>query len=76
MALNSGSGVDPGTFPAKFTFLDAFAGYDGGTCGIIVDNISPEAQASSIYFSTRGAYTSKCTYGWICAVKLTQAGLL
>ena len=56
--------------------LDAFAGYDGGTCGIIVDNISPEAQASSIYFSTRGAYTSKCTYGWICAVKLTQAGLL
>ena len=56
--------------------LLASAGYQGGTCGIIVDNISTEAQASSIYFSTRGVYTEKCTYGWICAVKLTQAGLL
>jgi hypothetical protein len=55
--------------------LLASAGYQGGTCGIIVDNISLAVQASSIYFSTRGAYTDKCGYGWICAVKLTQAGL-
>jgi len=57
---------------------DKDASYEAanGTCGIIVDNISAEVQASSIYFSTRGAYTDKCGYGWICAVKLTQAGLL
>jgi hypothetical protein len=58
---------------------DASYGVPNGTCGIIVDNISPEAQASSIYFSTRGAYTEKCMvsgYPRVCAVKLTQAGLL
>ena len=49
-----------------------------GTCGIIVDNISAEAQASSIYFSTRDQSSGKCMVsGWskVCAVKLTQAGL-
>ena len=54
---------------------DASYGVPNGTCGIIVDNISAAAQASSIYFSTR--YPVPCmSENKICAVKLTQAGLL
>jgi len=47
-----------------------------GTSGIVVDNISQAAQASSIYFSTIG--NALCGDGIAtggCAVKLTQAGL-
>jgi hypothetical protein len=39
----------------------------GGTSGIVVDNVSGSAQASSIYFSTLGTTKN--------AVKLTQAAL-
>ncbi len=59
-----------------------------GTSGIIIDNATTDAQASSIYFtntSTTGSYdpatnSPKCTYGATntpayCAVKLTQANL-
>jgi len=49
----------------------------GGTSGIIIDNVSGAAQASSIYFSTLGA-SSNCAVAGVnqrCAVKLTQAGL-
>jgi hypothetical protein len=52
----------------------------GGTSGIIVDNISPEPQASSIYFSPLGWTRSgannygACTYIG-CASKATQNGL-
>jgi hypothetical protein len=51
-----------------------------GTSGIVVDNVSPQPQASSIYFSTEGNAPSfeKCgdgSTGGGCAVKLTQAGL-
>jgi hypothetical protein len=45
----------------------------GGTSGIIVDNVSPIAQASSIYFTTQ-ANSANCG-GTRCAVKLTQGGL-
>jgi hypothetical protein len=38
----------------------------GGTSGIIVDNMSTQSQASSIYFTTLGGHA---------AVKLTQSGL-
>jgi len=55
--------VTAGTIPATF----AVANESGGTSGIVVDNVSPAGQASSIYFSTLG--TSKR------AVKLTQAQL-
>lgn len=55
---------------------DASYEVQNGTCGIIVDNISAEAQASSIYFSTRAPWPGKCGYNNVCAVKLTQAGLL
>jgi hypothetical protein len=47
-----------------------------GTSGIVVDNISQSAQASSIYFSSIG--TALCGDGFAtggCAVKLTQSGL-
>jgi hypothetical protein len=49
----------------------------GGTSAIIVDNVSAEAQASSIYFSTLagGPGTLPCGTGNFCAVKLTQGGL-
>jgi hypothetical protein len=52
----------------------------GGTSGIVVDNISPQPQASSIYFSplgyTKGGATNygACTYVG-CATKVTQNGL-
>jgi hypothetical protein len=42
-------------------------GETGGTSGIVVDNVSTSAQASSVYFSTLGATHS--------AIKLTQSGL-
>jgi hypothetical protein len=38
----------------------------GGTSGIVIDNYSTDAQASSMYFSAEGVNT---------AYKLTQAGL-
>ena len=49
----------------------------GGTSGIIVDNVSAEPQASSIYFSTQAPapYPIPCGTGNFCAVKLTQGGL-
>ena len=39
----------------------------GGTSGIVIDNVSTSAHASSVYFTTLGATKN--------AVKLTQAGL-
>jgi hypothetical protein len=49
----------------------------GGTSGIVIDNISSQNQASSIYFTTLapGGSTNLCGSGKYCAVKLTQAGL-
>ena len=49
---------------------------NGGTSGIVVDNISSAAQAASIYFTTLAAGTNaNCGTGNFCAVKLTQSGL-
>jgi hypothetical protein len=49
---------------------------DGGTSGIILDNVSVEPQASSIYFTPLGNESSPGTCTYIgCAVKLTQNGL-
>ncbi|MGA9542997.1 MAG: hypothetical protein WBQ85_05490 [Candidatus Sulfotelmatobacter sp.] len=48
----------------------------GGTSGIIVDDDSTDAQASSIYFGTLATSTTICgTTAAYCAVKLTQAAL-
>ena len=50
-----------------------------GASGIIIDNNSTSAQASSLYFSNQGNSTAavKCgaTTGVGCAVKVTQSGL-
>jgi hypothetical protein len=48
----------------------------GGTSGIVIDNVSSDTQASSIYFTTLATSTSLCgSSSAYCAVKLTQAGL-
>jgi len=59
-----------GAFPATASFGGAEA---GGTSGIIVDNVSIDGQASSLYYSTLSD-DAKCGTGG-CAVKRTQAGL-
>jgi hypothetical protein len=60
-------------FPAAITQSRAEA---GGTSGIVVDNVSSLAQASSIYFSTLSATTcGDGNSGGGCAVKMIQAGL-
>jgi hypothetical protein len=57
----------------------AFIAADGGTSGIIVDNVADVTtygQASSIYFTPLGDIDTpgNCTYVG-CAVKVTQNGL-
>lgn len=72
------SGVS--TVPAGNTALASEA---GGTSGIVMDNISASAGASSIYFANQSTTTTSvaavCTTGAstpaFCAVKLTQAAL-
>ena len=65
-------------FPAA---INSSLGEPGGSSGIILDNVSPAAQASSIYFSPLAFANSKkapngnCGMGVGCAVKATQAGL-
>ncbi len=51
--------------------------YPGGTSGVVWDNTSTQAQASSVYFSTLGTNvnTGGCIGNIHCAVKLTQLGL-
>jgi hypothetical protein len=54
----------------------AYPDATGGTSGIVIDNVSTEDQASSIYFTTLGQSTTVCgTTSAYCAVKLTQAAL-
>jgi hypothetical protein len=64
----------PGFFPVGFA---AHLAEDGGTSGIIVDNVSTEAQASSVYFTPLGWPDDPGnTCAWVgCAVKATQVGL-
>lgn len=59
------------TFPAVEANT---AGEPGGTSGIIVDNVSTQNQASSIYFSTQAPEVCGVGGNGRCAVKLTQAG--
>jgi hypothetical protein len=49
--------------------------YPGGTSGVIADNISTEAQASSFYFGTLGPSSQGTCATTNCAVKLTQTSL-
>jgi len=52
-----------------------FVNYPGGVSGIVVDNTSSAAQASSVYFSTQGVVTVGTCVNARCAVKLTQSRL-
>lgn len=62
-----------GGFPAAATQGRPEA---GGTSAIVVDNVSTQPQASSIYFTTLGNTTcGDGVSGGGCAVKLTQSGL-
>jgi hypothetical protein len=58
--------LDINSFPTTTENALAEGGSDGGTSGIVVDNVSASPQASSVYFSVLSAHT---------AVKLTQSGL-
>lgn len=49
--------------------------YPGGTSGMVIDNDSTAAQASSVYFSTQGRVNVGTCANQTCAVKLTQAAL-
>jgi hypothetical protein len=61
------------TFPAASTAARPEA---GGTSGIVVDDVSAAAQASSIYFTTlSNATCGDNVAGGGCVVKLTQSGL-
>ena len=57
------------------TVGEDFVNYPGGVSGIVVDNTSTAAQASSVYFSTQGVVTVGTCVNSRCAVKLTQSGL-
>jgi hypothetical protein len=69
-ALLVASGAVPTTLATNTTDVA------GGTSGIIVDNNSTGAQASSIYFGTLATSNTICgTTAAYCAVKVTQSGL-
>jgi hypothetical protein len=64
--------------PATLSIANSIAEINGPS-GIVVDNVSGVAQASSLYFSNQGNSTAGvpcgATAGVGCAVKVTQAGL-
>ncbi|MGA8367566.1 MAG: hypothetical protein ACLQMT_08430 [Candidatus Acidiferrales bacterium] len=48
----------------------------GGTSAIVIDNVSSDAQASSLYFTTLATSTTVCgATAAYCAIKLTQSAL-
>ena len=48
----------------------------GGTSAIVIDNVSADVQASSIYFTTLATSTTVCgATSAYCAIKLTQSAL-
>ena len=70
--------ITSGTFPST---VSATAPENGGTSGIVVDNVSTSVQASSTYFTTLSSPgTGGCTSEPVndsstCLVKRTQSGL-
>jgi hypothetical protein len=60
--------------PASLTFANSIPEVNGPS-GIVVDNASASAQASSLYFSTQGNGPCNGLPNVGCAVKVTQAGL-
>ena len=68
LLLPSGTALNLGNFNINSfpSTVPPGVGEGNGPTGMIVDNVSTSAQASSIYFGVQGSNT---------AVKLTQAGL-
>ena len=64
----------PLTSPTQTAAATNTTSVESATGGIIVDNDSSDGQASSIYFVTSST-TPSCGSPYICAVKVTQAGL-
>jgi len=68
--------ASPFTFPAA---VAAALPERGGSSAIVIDNVSPAGQASSIYFSilsnSNAVHPCGVTTGVGCAVKATQSGL-
>jgi hypothetical protein len=52
-----------------------YVNYPGGISGVIIDNNSTAAQASSVYFTTLTTVNVGTCFNQRCAVKLTQAAL-
>jgi hypothetical protein len=63
--------ISAGSVPGSLNFVN----YPGGTSGIIIDNASTAAQASSVYFTTLQSVRVGSCNNHVCAVKLTQASL-
>jgi hypothetical protein len=74
--INSGTGwiVTDDITQGTVTGVNA-VNYPGGTSGVIADNVSTEAQASSFYFGTLGPSSQGTCATTNCAVKLTQTSL-
>jgi hypothetical protein len=65
------------TTPPMPTAAFATGASAGGTSGIVVDNISTDGRASSLYFTTLGTpgCSNPSSTSTACAVQFTQAGL-
>jgi len=63
--------ISTGTITSALNFVQ----YRGGISGVVIDNNSTMAQASSVYFSTLQNSNVGTCGGTRCAVKLTQAAL-
>jgi hypothetical protein len=75
MSFNiTGTDITPSTMP---TAAFATGSSTGGTSGIVVDNISTDGRASSLYFTTLGTpgCSNPTSTSTACAVQFTQAGL-
>jgi hypothetical protein len=63
--------ISLGSVPGALNFVN----YPGGISGVVIDNDSTAAQASSVYFSTLGTVSVGTCNNSICAVKLSQGAL-
>jgi hypothetical protein len=63
--------ISTGSIPAGLNTVN----YPGGISGTIIDNVSTQAQASSVYFSTQGVVNVGTCVNSRCAIKLSQLNL-
>jgi hypothetical protein len=63
--------ISTGSIPSGLNTVN----YPGGISGTIIDNVSTQAQASSVYFSTQGIVNVGTCVNTRCAIKLSQLNL-